>query len=679
MSDIFLSYASNDRERVRQLANVLGAQGWSVFWDRTIPTGTRWHEVLGDELDASSCVIVVWTETSVRSQWVYEEAEEGKRRRALFPVKLDHVLPPLGFRMFQVANLTGWQGEMDSPALTRLLEDIKAHFTLLRQQEEIRLAEEEAARKAEEERKRAAAEAARKAEEERKRAEAEAARKAEAERKRAEAETARKAEAERKRAEAETARKAEAERKRAEEAAQTPEARLKQANYDILGKLGEGGMATVFLAQHTLLEREVALKVMSPRIATTEAFRQSFIREARIVAQLEHPNIVRIYDGGADGNLFYMAMELLPGGTLKEQLESGPLLPEHALNIVRQIASALSYAHSKGYIHRDIKPANILFRSNGDAALADFGIAKLQGIVSDMTQLGLITGTPRYMSPEQAAGTKLDHRTDLYSLGIVFHEMLTGQLPFNGSSPMAIAYQHLNAPMPRLPNELAGFQPTIDKLVAKQPHDRFDSANALLQALAGLDLSVTEIRPINELPSPETHATTVNPAILPPTRPEHTSERLPPSPMATASAPPMPRRKARIWLAGITAVAGLGIGGGYYTINMQKVALEANQRAEQVSNHLELARLRGEKQRLFDHSTWSEGCKNLLEDMDGPYEAADSSEWHYHQVQTLDPANAIASWELEKLENRKKIEFSNCDNYKRPEQEVDEINDMFKK
>lgn len=712
MSDIFLSYASKDRERIRVLANTLETQGWSVFWDRAIPTGRRWHEILGAELDSCGCVVVIWTAASIHSQWVYEEAEEGKRKGALFPIKLDNVLPPLGFRSFQVANLTGWQGEQDYPALLQLTKDIDAHFQSIRQQEA------EAARKAEKERQRADAEAARKAEEEaarkaaaeRRRTEEEAIRKAEerrlameeAARKAtearhlAEAEATRKAEEERLRAEA--ARKAEEERRRAEaEAAKARQATatnvhpstdfnadLRKTHYHIKEKLGEGGMATVYLAQHKLLEREVALKVMSPRIATTEAFRQSFIREARTVAQLDHPHIVRIYDGGANGDLFYMAMELLPGGTLKEQLEDGPLLPEAAISILRQVASALSYAHAKGYIHRDIKPANILFRANGDAALGDFGIAKLQGIVSDMTQMGLVAGTPHYMSPEQTAGGNLDHRADLYSLGILLYEMLLGKQPFNGNSPMAIAYQHINTPLPRLPTGLARFQPVIDKLVAKRPEDRFASADALLQALAKLEQPPP---PAEKVDPPTLEVTAIH--TIPHPAPQTRATEAPPPP--PSSTPPR-QRNGKHWLVGIALLTSLGVSSGYYVITTQQKAQQAeqtrqqtaaeaaHQQQEQVRNHLDMAKARGDKQRFFDHTAWNEGCRTLLEDMDGPYAGNDSAEWHYRQVLALDPANEVATWELDRLENRKKIEFSDCDRYQRQDQGkgVDEVEGMFK-
>ncbi|MEZ5452756.1 MAG: protein kinase [Thiothrix sp.] len=629
MNDIFLSYTSKDRERVRPLVSVLEAQGWSVFWDRVIPTGIRWHELLGAELDASRCVVVVWTTSSIRSQWVYEEAEEGKRKQALFPVKLDNVLPPLGFRSFQVANLCDWHKQQDFPALQRLLQDLEGHFSQLRQRAEQEQAYTEVAaspRQQEEERQHTVSlEAARQLEQDRQHAE----------------QTAIQAVA--------------AERQRQTDARDT-QARLKQTHYDIIRKLAEGGMATVYLARHTILEREVALKVMSSKMAATEALRQGFIREARIVAQLEHPHIVHIYDGGADNNLFYMAMELLPGGTLKEQLESGPLLPSATLEITRQIASALDYAHSKGYIHRDIKPANILFRANGNAALADFGIAKLQGIVSDATQLGLVAGTPFYMSPEQTRGHGVDARSDLYSLGIVLYEMLTGSRPYTGNSLVAIAGQHLNAPIPQLTGDNAHYQPILEKLLAKQPADRFASAADLLEALAKLPVTT---------PTIDQHP----PASMLITPPRKTS-----SPPSLPDTPPAGRYGA--WLAGLVALASMGTVGGYYLFNLQQQeqvtaqlaqqqAEENRQRQTQISQHLQQAGQREQQQALFDHSFWSGGCRALLEDKFGRYNALDSAEWHYRQAMTLDASNTEAFKQLEKLEQRRKAEFSDCDTYQR--------------
>lgn len=732
MSDIFISYASQDRERVRQLAKLLEGQGWSVFWDRAIPTGMRWHEMLGEELEASGCVVVVWTESSIRSQWVYEEAEEGKRKGALFPIQLDKVLPPLGFRTFQVANLSEWRGEMDNQGLLRLLQDLKTHFALLQQQTAEKNRKTEVVREAEEKRQQAAEAAAHKAGEGRQQAAevAEHVRESEEQRQHAVAEATRKAGEERQQAEAAAAHKAEEERQRIEEdctvlqitedfqhdaaasakkeaepqpietiipkakgeppavkSGPAPEALLKQSNYSIIEKLGEGGMATVFRARHTVLEREVALKIMSPRVAAAETLHQSFMREARIVAQLEHPNIVRIYDGGVDGNQFYMAMELLPGGTLKEQLERGPLQPEHALRILRQIASALSYAHAKGYIHRDIKPANILFRSNGDAALADFGTAKLSGIVSDLTKLGLISGTPQYMSPEQATGRTVDQRSDIYSLGIVFFEMLTGKRPYMGGALAVIAHQHLHSPIPKLTGANACYQPLLERMLAKQPDDRFPSAESLLQALQEpakqpqpkpappreqqAPAYTLKIQPPPKPAIDPVPATKATPAKAKPERPDKTYAS------ADAGLSSSANSRSSIWLIGIATLATLGAAGAYYMSSVheheQVIARlakqqeeEARQRQEQISKYLTQAHEQEKKQFLFDHSAWSGGCRTLLQDTDGVYDAFDSAEWYYRQAMKLDPSNTEAFEQLEKLDKRRRAEFSNCDTYLRP-------------
>lgn len=966
MNDIFLSYASRDREHAHLLATALEAQGWSVFWDRHIPTGKTWHDVLGYELDNCACVVVIWSDASIRSPWVYEEAEEGKRKNALFPAAIDQVLPPLGFRMLQAADLVDWQGDKQHLGFQQLIQDLASHFRLLalkaheadkrdiaqrkaqeaqrraqeerqaieqaqdaeaarlavatehkadeqrkaaeakqraleeqqaaaaaelaeqkrqaaaerarlaeqqqtaQQTEEARKAEaqrqaaeqaaqqaeqrrkvaEEAARKAEQKRQaaeqahqieqerqaaaaqhiaqqqqqaaaaaeraeqerlaaeaeRKAAEQARIAEEQRKaeaaihRAEAkrkaaeqaaeqaeqkrqtaeqaaqqaleeqkatEAARRAEQQRqaekeatKNAEAErraiaaaqqaeqrrqaaeqAAQQAQAERQAAEeaarhareeqqaaqaarlaeqqrqalAETARQHEANRKAeeikrlqaaqqqanqavteaekkrqaaedatkraeekrqlAEEAArrarekqqaaeadqheQLDQASLYKANYELKDKIGEGGMATVYLAVHKLLEREVAVKILAPNIATSEAFQQSFIQEARIVAKLEHPNIVKIYDGGVDQDRFYMAMELLPGGTLKQRLSQGALPPEDVCQVLKQISSALQYAHQQGYIHRDIKPANILFRANGEAALADFGIAKLQGIASEMTQLGLVSGTPHYMSPEQAQGKSIDPRADLYSLGVVCYEMLTGNKPYTGSNIPAITQQHINAPLPQLPAELAVFQPLLNQLLAKQPSERPADASAVLAMLQHCD------------PEPAPTLTQQDLTLA-----------LNAAEQATAHQPRQAKRL--LWVAiGLLGIGGIAASGYYLHIKQLQqqqqaeiAAAKQQQQQQAIQRHLESASIQTDKMRLFDHREWSEGCKLALEDIDGPYQAQQSAEWHYQQILQLDKTHAEAKQQLQGLNKRKQLEFADCDDYQRSNEE-DPLEELF--
>ena len=206
-------------------------------------------------------------------------------------------------------------------------------------------------------------------------------------------------------------------------------------NYTIEREIGEGGMATVYLAVQDMLHRYVAIKVMRPELTQDKNFRQSFLSEGSTIANLEHSNIIRIYDIGiTDDTVFYMAMEYLSGGNLKERLDKGKLSYSHTIFILEEVANGLAYAHKKGYIHRDIKPANILFRDDGIAVLSDFGLAKLQDSSGELTRLGFTKGTIQYMSPEQAITTDLDQRSDIYSLGLVFYEMLTGDKAFLADS-----------------------------------------------------------------------------------------------------------------------------------------------------------------------------------------------------------------------------------------------------
>lgn len=417
-------------------------------------------------------------------------------------------------------------------------------------------------------------------------------------------------------------------------------------NYEVKQKIGEGGMATVYLALHKLLDREVALKIMSPQMATSESFQKSFISEARIVAKLEHPHIVKIYDVGVENGQFYMAMEYLRNGTLKQKLANGCPDLEEAVAIIRQVAAALGYAHQKGYVHRDIKPANILFRENGEVALTDFGIAKLQGTVSDMTQMGYTSGTPHYMSPEQALGQTIDQRADLYSLGIVFYELLTGRKPYTADNAVAIAYAHVNTPIPQLEGEAAMFQPVLEKVLAKQPTDRYTTAQEFSDELQAL-----------------THPEDETLIVMPDT--------------TMAGMQPDKTSKAGKWILLVAIIAGIGVAVGLYFLDTKRKELETKKVQAEINSHLEMASLREEKHRIFDYRQWSEGCKLYLEDIEGPYDGGDSAEWHYRQVLALAPDNTTAKDELNQLESRKKIEFADCDHYKREGADEDVLKDLF--
>ncbi|HET7777991.1 MAG TPA: serine/threonine-protein kinase [Rudaea sp.] len=255
--------------------------------------------------------------------------------------------------------------------------------------------------------------------------------------------------------------------------------------YSVLRTLGAGGMATVYLAVQESLEREVALKVMAPVLAANADFCEQFLKEGRITAKLSHPHLVTVHDIGSYRGTYYMASEYLSAGSLRERLQTGLGVYE-AINIAHDLASGLTYAHEMGFVHRDVKPGNILFRSSGAAVLADFGIAKAIKSISSATMAGTAIGTPDYMSPEQAQASPVDGRTDIYSLGAVLFEMLSGRKPYVAGDPYAVALRHVTDPVPRLPETLAWLQPLIDQTMAKDREQRFATGDAFMAACDAL-------------------------------------------------------------------------------------------------------------------------------------------------------------------------------------------------
>ncbi|MBF8269065.1 MAG: Protein kinase protein [Gammaproteobacteria bacterium] len=245
-------------------------------------------------------------------------------------------------------------------------------------------------------------------------------------------------------------------------------------------------MATVYLAIQESLDRPVVLKILDASAADkAEDLISRFLAEGRIVASLNHPNIITIYDIGiANDSDLYISMEYVQGGDLKQRLELS-ISPEEALRYLSQITSALGEAHKHGIIHRDVKPANVLFKDD-TPLLSDFGIAKAINADADLTSTGIFLGSPNYVSPEQADGIKLDGRADLYSLGCIFFEMLTGKKPFISDSIIDIVIQHKQAPIPRLPAELKDYQDLVDKLLAKKREERFPDAEALYAEITKL-------------------------------------------------------------------------------------------------------------------------------------------------------------------------------------------------
>lgn len=245
-------------------------------------------------------------------------------------------------------------------------------------------------------------------------------------------------------------------------------------------------MATVYLAIQQSFGREVALKVMASGLAHDPSFSERFLREAKIVAQLIHPNIVTVYDVGIADDHHYLSMEYVPGEDLKHA--AGRLSLARKCDVIRQVAQALDFARLKGYIHRDVKPENIRLQSDSErVVLMDFGIAKATDVQSGVTQTGTAVGTPHYMSPEQARGRNVDHRSDLYSLGVVFYWLLMGRVPFNADSAVAVGIKHITEPVPVLPPPLQLLQPILDKMLAKLPQERFQTAAELAKALAAID------------------------------------------------------------------------------------------------------------------------------------------------------------------------------------------------
>lgn len=269
--------------------------------------------------------------------------------------------------------------------------------------------------------------------------------------------------------------------------------------YHLASHLARGGMADVYLGQDTLLGRKVAVKVLHAQFSNDEAFVKRFRREAQAAANLAHPNIVGIYDWGQAGNTYFIVMELVDGRSLRDVLRSeGALLPRRAAEIGAEVASALSVAHRAGLVHRDIKPGNILLATDGTVKVTDFGIARAWDDSQELTRTGAVIGTATYFSPEQAQGTRADERSDVYSLGIVLYEMLTGRPPFSGDSPVAVAYQHVSAsaaaPSSLNPDVSPDLDAVVTKALQKDPTFRYQSADEmkadLVRVLAGQSPSV---------------------------------------------------------------------------------------------------------------------------------------------------------------------------------------------
>ncbi|MBQ2677909.1 MAG: serine/threonine protein kinase, partial [Firmicutes bacterium] len=264
--------------------------------------------------------------------------------------------------------------------------------------------------------------------------------------------------------------------------------------YELLEKIGEGGMSVVYKARCRILKRFVAIKILKPEFIKDNKFTESFRREAQAAAGLTHPNIVNIYDVGREGNIYYIVMELIEGRVLSDIIkEEGPMEYHRVIEITKQIASALGFAHKNNIIHRDVKPHNILITGTGIAKIADFGIAKAvnTSTIVDNSAEGVM-GSVHYFSPEQARGGYVDERSDIYSLGIVMYEMLTGRVPFDAENPVSVALMHINDEMVP-PSQLApgippGLELIILKATDKYQENRYASAEELIDDLDNIEL-----------------------------------------------------------------------------------------------------------------------------------------------------------------------------------------------
>src|SRR5262252_4391684 len=263
--------------------------------------------------------------------------------------------------------------------------------------------------------------------------------------------------------------------------------RLLDGRYAVTSRIAHGGMATVYLAIDTRLDREVALKVMHAELARDDEFVRRFIGEAKSVARLSHQNVVAVFDQGADGPFLYLAMEYVPVRTLKELLrDSGRFPPATALEIMAGVLDGLAAAHASGIVHRDVKPENVLVTADGRVKVADFGLARAQSAAGH-TRAGLLIGTVAYVPPEQVTGETTGPRGDVYSAGVMLFELLTGRQPFTGDTPLSIAYQHVNSGVPAPSTVAPGIPAAVDQLVlaatGRDPAQRPADAGEFLRAV----------------------------------------------------------------------------------------------------------------------------------------------------------------------------------------------------
>lgn len=272
----------------------------------------------------------------------------------------------------------------------------------------------------------------------------------------------------------------------------------KLGRYAIQSELGRGAMGVVYKASDTVLERTVAVKTVNMALERegAEKYEARFYQEARAAGSLNHPNIVTVYDVGKEGDVAYMAMEFIEGAELRSLIGEGRAMPvSQAVSVAAQVAEGLAYAHQHGVVHRDVKPANIMVIRDGLVKITDFGIARMRAATDELTQSGMMLGSPKYMSPEQVIGKRADHRSDLFSLGVILYELLTGAAPFNGENVTALMYQivNFNPPAPSAVNpavpELLDY--IVAKMLAKPLDERYQSAQDLAQDLRACERQIS--------------------------------------------------------------------------------------------------------------------------------------------------------------------------------------------
>lgn len=350
--------------------------------------------------------------------------------------------------------------------------------------------------------------------------------------------------------------------------------KLLAGRYELIEKIGEGGMAVVYKAKDRLLNRYVAIKILRPEFTQDEQFLESFKRESQAAAGLQHPNIVSIYDVGRTGNINFIVMELVDGRPLSDLIkEKGRLDYKTTIDIAKQMASALSIAHKHQIIHRDVKPHNIMITSDGVAKLTDFGIARAVSNATMVADTSKIIGSVHYFSPEQARGAYVDERSDIYSLGIVMFEMLTGRVPFDGETPVEVALKHINEDVPSPAKLVHGIPPALDKIVLKATDkyqtERYKSIDEMLEALKNVEF-VTQmvgdrVFAAESEPKPRRDESLVAP-VMSSRREDRDQEMViaPANPRKPKARPDDKKKKKRAIIIGVAAAAILALFGILY-------------------------------------------------------------------------------------------------------------------